>query len=307
MLSAELAGGRCGRASMVSDGRFPSIFSTIRLRGSLNFMVRDTMVQNSNWPTPTISPCLLIGDVNVAIKQRALGDESQRGSGLGTEFYGRSLSSYSSGTSSCETSCVRTSPSSASGAFSTPLTIPASNAWPSSNNSSALSESAPSTTETPPKSPPPAPAAVVRARRFNGTVSTLWLPNTNTPCLSRTGRLRAAVLRAALRAVFFFGAAFLPVAFAVIFFAPRFVFFCFAFFAMWVTLRRLPSLSPPVASVIHSAAGAKHISCQVLERWARISRILAYVWGHACRPCLLQRAGGLKCDIWSSLSYVVWQ
>src|SRR5439155_443338 len=124
-------------------------------------------------------------------------------------FYGRSLSSYSSGTSSCGTSCVRTSPRSASGASSTPLTIPASNVCPSSSNSSALSESAPSTTETPPKSPPPAPAAAVRARRFNRTVSTLWLPSPAS--VRRAGLLRPAGLRAA----FCFGAPFFALNFAL--------------------------------------------------------------------------------------------
>src|SRR5689334_24872311 len=100
--------------------------------------------------------------------------------------------------------------------------------------------------ETPPKSPPPAPAAAVRARRFNGTVATLWLPIT--ACASRTGRLRAA----GLRAPFLFGAAFflLSFAFAVVFFAPRLGFFCFAFFAMLVASRRPHSLSLPAVSVI---------------------------------------------------------
>jgi len=64
-------------------------------------------------------------------------------------IYGRSLSSYSLGTSSCGTSCVVTSASSGSGAFSTPRMIPASNACPSSSNSSPLSESAAATVEIP--------------------------------------------------------------------------------------------------------------------------------------------------------------
>src|SRR5437773_552979 len=63
------------------------------------------------------------------------------------------LSRYSPGTSSCGTSCVRTSPSSASSASSTPFTTSASNAFPSSSNSSTLSESAPWTLDNPCKSP----------------------------------------------------------------------------------------------------------------------------------------------------------
>ncbi len=51
------------------------------------------------------------------------------------------------------TSCVRTSPPSASSASSTPITTSASNAFPSSSNSSTLSESAHSTLDNPCKSP----------------------------------------------------------------------------------------------------------------------------------------------------------
>src|SRR6266403_2076251 len=46
------------------------------------------------------------------------------------------LARYSPGTSSCDTSCVRTSPLVRSPASSTPFTTSASNAFPSSSNSS---------------------------------------------------------------------------------------------------------------------------------------------------------------------------
>src|SRR5258708_20029977 len=76
-------------------------------------------------------------------------------------IYGRSLLSYSPGTSSCGTSCAVTSDLSASGASSTPLMIPASNACPSSSSSSALSESAFST-----------------ARESSGSAEEPFLPDT---------------------------------------------------------------------------------------------------------------------------------
>src|SRR5437879_8675570 len=85
------------------------------------------------------------------------------------------LSRYSPGTSSCGTSCVRTSPSSASSASSTPFTTSASNAFPSSSNSSTLSESAPWTLDNPCKSPDCSPARVPSPSDANATVSTLWL------------------------------------------------------------------------------------------------------------------------------------
>src|ERR1019366_1481714 len=66
---------------------------------------------------------------------------------------GHSLSRYSPGTSSSGTSCVRTSFSSASSALSTPVTTSASNALPSSINSSTLSESADSMLDNPCESP----------------------------------------------------------------------------------------------------------------------------------------------------------
>src|SRR5260370_35919715 len=60
------------------------------------------------------------------------------------KFYATCSSSfkYSSGTSSSGTSRVVTSDTSGSLAFSTPATTPASNAFPSSSNSSTLSDSA---------------------------------------------------------------------------------------------------------------------------------------------------------------------
>ena len=64
-----------------------------------------------------------------------------------------SLSRYSPGTSSSGTSRVRSSRSSASPESSTPATIPASKEFPSSSNSSTLSESASSLPDKPCKSP----------------------------------------------------------------------------------------------------------------------------------------------------------
>jgi hypothetical protein len=74
-----------------------------------------------------------------------------------------SLSRYSPGTSSSGTSCVWTSFSSASSASSTPFTTSASNAFPSSSNSSTLSESAPSRLDNPCR-PPDWPAAGAGSR-----------------------------------------------------------------------------------------------------------------------------------------------
>src|SRR6266446_3557525 len=85
------------------------------------------------------------------------------------------LSRYSPGTSSCGTSCVRTSPASASSASSTPFTTSASNAFPSSSNSSTLSESAPWTLDNPCKSPDCSPDRAPSPSSANATVSTLWL------------------------------------------------------------------------------------------------------------------------------------
>jgi hypothetical protein len=84
------------------------------------------------------------------------------------------LSRYSPGTSSCGTSCVRTSFSSLSPACSTPVTASASNAFPSSINSDTLSESAPSMLDNPCKSPDCPPLAL-RPSGANASVSTLWL------------------------------------------------------------------------------------------------------------------------------------
>src|SRR5437667_2200104 len=83
------------------------------------------------------------------------------------------LSRYSPGTSSCGTSCVRTSPASASSASSTPVTTSASNAFPSSSNSSTLSESAPWTLDNPCKSPDCRPDRVSGSSGRNASVSTL--------------------------------------------------------------------------------------------------------------------------------------
>src|ERR1035441_9860680 len=87
---------------------------------------------------------------------------------------GYSLSKYSPGTSSCGTSCVRTSFSSLPPACSTPVTASASNAFPSSINSATLSESAPSMLDNPCESPDCPPLAL-SASGANASVSTLWL------------------------------------------------------------------------------------------------------------------------------------
>src|SRR6059058_2175701 len=84
------------------------------------------------------------------------------------------LPRYSSGTSSSGTSCVRTSLSSAPPASSTPVTTSASNAFPSSSNSSTLSESAPWTLDNPCRSPD-WPERAPDPSGENATVSTLWL------------------------------------------------------------------------------------------------------------------------------------
>src|SRR5437660_1711395 len=84
------------------------------------------------------------------------------------------VSRYSSRTSSYGTSCVRTSPSSASSASSTPFATSASNAFPSSSNSSTLSESAPWMLDNPCKSPVCSPARAPSPSSANGTLSTLW-------------------------------------------------------------------------------------------------------------------------------------
>ena len=84
---------------------------------------------------------------------------------MGPSSY-ESLSKYSSGTSSSGTSRVRTSCSSASSARCTPETMPASKAFPSSSNSSTLSESARSRRDTPCRSPdcPALRVALLRER-----------------------------------------------------------------------------------------------------------------------------------------------
>src|SRR5229473_8083651 len=85
------------------------------------------------------------------------------------------LARYSPGTSSCDTSCVRTSPLVRSPASSTPFTTSASNAFPSSSNSSTLSESAPWTLDNPCKSPDCSPDRPPSPSGANATASTLWL------------------------------------------------------------------------------------------------------------------------------------
>src|SRR5882724_3848360 len=82
------------------------------------------------------------------------------------------LSRYSPGTSSCGTSCVRTSASSASPASSTPFTASASKVFPSSSNSSTLSESAPWTLDNPCKSPDCSPDRAIAPSSALASVST---------------------------------------------------------------------------------------------------------------------------------------
>src|SRR5882724_2171083 len=113
------------------------------------------------------------------------------------------LSRYSPGTSSCGTSCVRTSASSASSASSTPLTASASNVFPSSSNSSTLSESAPWTLDNPCKSPDWSPDRATAPSSANASVSTLRL-------FLRTCFLTAAAF---LAPTFFFASTFFGAAF----------------------------------------------------------------------------------------------
>src|SRR6266481_3816549 len=130
------------------------------------------------------------------------------------------LSRYSPGTSSCGTSCVRTSAASASSASSTPFTTSASNAFPSSSNSSTLSESAPWTLDNPCKSPDCSPGRAPSPSSPNATVSTLW-------CFPRTCSLSAPAVSSPI--------AFLPPAFVLTFAFFGAAFF-FANFFLGVTL-----------------------------------------------------------------------
>src|SRR5256885_8744327 len=130
------------------------------------------------------------------------------------------LSRYSPGTSSCGTSCVRTSPASASSASSTPFTTSASNAFPSSSNSSTLSESAPWTLDNPCKSPDCSPDRAPSPSSANATVSKLW-------CFPRTCSLSAPAVSPPV--------VFLPPAF-VLTFAFFGASFFFANFFLAVTL-----------------------------------------------------------------------
>src|SRR6202521_3088886 len=148
------------------------------------------------------------------------------------------LCRYSPGTSSCGTSCVRTSPSSASPASCTPFTASASNAFPSSSNSSTLSESAPSMLDNPCKSPDCPPERAASPSGANATVSTVWLfPRTR--FLAAREVFRPAVF---LAPTFVFAPAFLGEAFfAVNFFlrAPPF----FASFSLSALLSGFAFLS----------------------------------------------------------------
>src|SRR5436190_3484613 len=119
------------------------------------------------------------------------------------------LSRYSPGTSSCGTSCVRTSPASASSASSTPFTASASNVFPSSSNSSTLSESAPWTLDNPCKSPACSPDRAIAPSSANASVSTLRL-FLRTCSLTPATVLSTAVFLAPtfVFASIFFGAAF---------------------------------------------------------------------------------------------------
>src|SRR6266436_3243496 len=131
---------------------------------------------------------------------------------------------YSSGTSSSGTSWVFTSPSSASPASSTPLTNSASNAFPSSSNSSTLSEAAPAIPDNPCKSPD-CPAD--RAPRPLGSNTTLPMSSLfpRTLFLLRAAFFRKGFLFGAVFffAGFFLGAAFLPTAFLFAFFLLLFL------------------------------------------------------------------------------------
>src|ERR1700752_4708534 len=100
-----------------------------------------------------------------------------------------SLCLYSSGTLSSGTSCVRTGPVSGPGASSTPFTISASNAFPSSSNSATLSESASSILDNPCNSPDSSPArrSLPNSSGANATVS-------SPPLFSRTSSKTKASL-----------------------------------------------------------------------------------------------------------------
>src|SRR6266403_1831079 len=115
--------------------------------------------------------CLALTSQEHGLQDAFTGNLSHRHDPL-THYF---LSRYSPGTSSCGTSCVRTSPASASSASSTPFTTSASNAFPSTSNSSTLSESAPWTLDNPCKSPDCSPARTPGLSNGNDTVSTLWV------------------------------------------------------------------------------------------------------------------------------------
>src|SRR6266404_7829919 len=123
------------------------------------------------------------------------------------------LSRYSPGTSSCGTSWVRISLSSVSPASSTPFTTSASNAFPSSSNSSTLSEFAPARLDNPCKSPDCPPERAESPSRAYLTASTVWL----------FPRTRFFAARLVFPTTFFLGVAF--------FFFANFFFGAAAFFA----------------------------------------------------------------------------
>src|SRR6185503_843469 len=115
-----------------------------------------------------------------------------------------SLSRYSRGTSSTSTSCVRTSLGSSLSAFSTPATTAASNALPSSSNSTTLSESAVSRLDKPCKSPDCPPSLAVGPFAGNPTVSAGSLVSRMVSRRVIFNFLPATFLCAALTAGFFF-------------------------------------------------------------------------------------------------------
>src|SRR5271166_5898388 len=138
------------------------------------------------------------------------------------------LSRYSPGTSSSDTSCVRTSFPSAFPASSTPVTTSASNAFPSSSNSPTLCESAPSTLDNPSKSPDCWPERALSPSGENETVSTLWL-------FSRTCFLSALAVFAPIvfwPTAFVFTAAFLGAGFFADFFLAIPLFLASSFFGV---------------------------------------------------------------------------
>src|SRR5260370_12332634 len=170
------------------------------------------------------------------------------------------LSRYSPGTSSWGTSCVRTSFPLASPASCTPFTASASNAFPSSSNSSTLSESAPSRLDNPCKSPDcplergPSPSGA------NATVSTVWL-------FPRTGFLAA---RAVFPTAFFLSPAFV---FVLAFFEAAF-FASFALSAFLIGFSFLPAVLLVCFFLVFflAAIGAVYHRSAIVSAGARMPR-----------------------------------